>query len=205
MWETVQNGGWFMVPIGICLLGTVAIFIERLVNLRMSAFMDEELVNRIRSDLMDGNYEAALQVCRSVNNMFHRLLETAINFRSLDQVELRQLIEDQSRQEASYLERFLTSLRTIATIAPLLGLLGTVAGMIKVFHTLSAQGLSEAAHLSGGISEALITTAAGMMVAIPTIVIHNALERRASKIMLRMEKRMIEFMLVIRRHHAVSS
>lgn len=205
MWETIVSGGWFMVPIGVCLFGTLAISIERLVNLRMARFMDEDTLTRLRQHLMEGEFKGALQVCRSANIMFHRLLETAISFRELDGAELRQLLEDQSRQEASHLERFLTTLRTIATIAPLLGLLGTVAGMIKVFHTLSAQGLSEAAHLSGGISEALITTAAGMLVAIPTIVIHNGLERRAAKIMLRMEKSMIEFVLLIRRQHAVST
>ncbi len=205
MWQTIMSGGWFMVPIGTCLLAALAISIERLVNLRMSKFMDDDIMARLRQALLKGEFEAALNLCQSNNIMFHRLLETAIQFRELDNVELRQLLEDQSRQEANYLERFLTSLRTIATIAPLLGLLGTVAGMIKVFQTLSVEGMTEAAHLSGGISEALITTAAGMMVAIPTIIVHNGLERRAAKVLLRMEKMMIEFMLLIRRQNVISA
>lgn len=203
MWEIVLKGGWLMLPIGICLLMTVAIAIERLVNLRMSRYLSEDLLDKIRGYLNLGQFEGALQVCRSKNLMFNRLMETAITYRKLETVDLRQLLEDQSKQEASVLERFLTLLRTVATIAPLLGLLGTVAGMIKVFQTLSAVGLAEASHLSGGISEALITTAAGMSVAIPAIVLHNYYERRVSKILLKMEKRIIELVLLLRSKHAL--
>ena len=203
MWETLKDGGWFMIPIGVCLFFTLAIAIERVVNLRLSRFMDDELLEKIRHCLTLRQFDGALQVCRSKNIMFNRLMETAIAYRELETHELRQLLEDQSKQEASHLERFMTILRTVATIAPLLGLLGTVAGMIKVFHTLALVGLSEASNLSGGISEALITTAAGMSVAIPTIVLHNYFERRAATIFLKLEKRVIELVLLVRSQYAV--
>lgn len=205
MWDILQKGGWFMVPIGICLLLTFTITIERIVNLRLSRYLNESLLDKIRNCLSLGQYDGALQVCRSKNIMFNRIMETAITYRGLDAVELRQLLEDQSKQEANILERFLTVLRTVATIAPLLGLLGTVAGMIKVFQTLSAVGMGDAANLSGGISEALITTAAGMCVAIPAIVLHSYFEGRAIGIMLKMEKRVIELTLLLRGPDAVSS
>ena len=192
-------------PIGVCLILTMAIAIERAVNLRMSRYLSEDLLDKIRRYLNLGQFEGALQVCRSKNLMFHRLMETAITYRNLEAGELRQLLEDQSKQEASVLDRFLTVLRTVATIAPLLGLLGTVAGMIKVFQTLSAMGLTQASDLSGGISEALITTVAGMTVAIPAIVLHNYFEGRATKILLKMEKRIIELMLLLRSQNAVSA
>jgi len=198
MWEIISKGGWFMIPIGICLFLTLAITIERLVNLRMPSYLSGELLDKIRNCLSLGQFEGALQVCRSKNIMFNRLMETAITYRHLNAVELRQLMEDQSRQEADVLERFLGVLRTIATIAPLLGLLGTVAGMIKVFQTLSAAGMTNAGNLSGGISEALITTAAGMSVAIPAIVLHSYFEGRVNRIFLTMEKRIIELMLLLR-------
>ena len=194
-----------MVPIGVCLFLTLTITIERLVNLRMPRYLSEELLDKIRSCLSSGQYEGAMQVCRSKNLMFHRLMETAITYRGLDTVELRQLLEDQSRQESRVLERFLNVLRTVATIAPLLGLLGTVAGMIKVFQTLSAAGMTNAADLSVGISEALITTAAGMLVAIPAIVLHSYFEGRADGIMLRMEKRIVELVLLLRSRDVVSA
>jgi len=203
MIEFLQSGGWFMIPIGICLFLTLAIAIERLINLRLSRFLDSETLDRVRAHLVRGEFEGALQVCRSRNMMFNRLMETAVSYRHLDAVDLRQLLEDQSRQEADVLERFLTVLRTIGTIAPLLGLLGTVAGMIKVFQTLSVAGMSQAANLSGGISEALITTATGMCVAIPAIVLHNFFERRVSAIILKMEKRVIELVLLLRSRDAV--
>ena len=205
MLEMVQNGGWFMIPIGLCLFVSLAIAIERLVNLRLNRFLNQELLDKIRSYLSMDNFEGALQVCRSKNIMFNRLMETAITYRALNAVELRQILEDQSRQEANVLERFLTVLRTIATIAPLLGLLGTVAGMIKVFQTLSAMGFTQGSDLSGGISEALVTTAAGMSVAIPTIILHNYFERRGAQILLFMEKRIIELVLLLRSRDAVSS
>jgi len=204
MWETLQKGGPFMVPIGICLLLTIAIAIERLVNLRSARYLDEGLLDKIRSYLSLGQFDGALQVCRSKNIMFNRLMETAIAYRALNTVDLRQLMEDQSKQESAILDRFLGILRTVGTIAPLLGLLGTVAGMIKVFQTLSAAGFNQAGNLSVGISEALITTAAGMMVAIPAIVLHNYFEGRASLIFLKMEKRVIELVLLLRSQHAVS-
>jgi len=193
-----------MVPIGICLLLTIAIAIERLVNLRSARYLDEGLLDKIRSYLSLGQFDGALQVCRSKNIMFNRLMETAIAYRALNTVDLRQLMEDQSKQESAILDRFLGILRTVGTIAPLLGLLGTVAGMIKVFQTLSAAGFNQAGNLSVGISEALITTAAGMMVAIPAIVLHNYFEGRASLIFLKMEKRVIELVLLLRSQHAVS-
>lgn len=198
MLEIIKNGGWFMLPIGVCLFLTITIAIERLINLRMGRYMALESLDKIRQLLSTGDFEGALQTCRNKNMMFNRLMETAIVYRNLGSVDLRQLLEDQSKQESDVLDRFLTVLRTVGTIAPLLGLLGTVAGMIKVFQTLSAVGLTETSHLSGGISEALITTAAGMCVAIPAIVLHNYFEGRASSIMLRMEKRIIELVLLLR-------
>lgn len=197
MLEIIKSGGWFMAPIGLCLLATLAITIERAVNLRPGRYISEALLDRIRGLLTKGDFEGALQVCRSKNIMFNRLMETAIIYRKLNTVDLRQLLEDQSKQEADVLDRFLTALRTVGTIAPLLGLLGTVAGMIKVFQELTL-GITEATQLSGGISEALVTTAAGMCVAIPAIVLHNYFEGRATSIMLRLEKRVIELVLLLR-------
>lgn len=198
MLEIIQKGGWFMAPIGVCLLLTITVAIERIVNLRAGRYLSENILDRVRSLLGMGDFTGALQACRTENLMFNRLMETAIVYRDLAAVDLRQLLEDQSKQESDVLERFLGVLRTVGTIAPLLGLLGTVAGMIKVFQTLTQVGLSETSHLSGGIAEALITTAAGMCVAIPAIVMHNYFEHRASSMMLRMEKRIIELVLLLR-------
>lgn len=205
MWELLSKGGWLMVPIGVCLFLTLTIAIERLVNLRTSRFLDESLLGKIRQCLGLNDAEGALAVCRSKNVMFNRLMETAITYRQIEQAELRNLLEDQSRQEAHVLERYLNTLRTIATIAPLLGLLGTVAGMIKVFQTLSLVGATQMGDLSVGISEALLTTAAGMTVAIPTIILHNLFEGRASKILLNLEKRMVELLLLVRSRDALST
>ena len=113
MFTFIQKGGWLMVPIGICLFGTLAISIERFVNLRMGRFIDLSVLERIRGYLSKGAFDSALQICRSKNILFHRLLETAIDFRDLPNVDLRQLLGDQSRQEASQLETRIYALHTL--------------------------------------------------------------------------------------------
>lgn len=204
MWDLLKHGGWLMLPIAICLLLTLAISVERLVNLRLGRYLDSDLLDRVRTLLGQSDFDGALQTCRSKNIMFNRLMETAIVYRDLDAADMRQLLEDQSKQEAEVLDRFLGTMRTVGTIAPLLGLLGTVTGMIKVFQTLSAVGFAQTNNLSGGIAEALITTAAGLCVAIPAIVLNNYFEGRATTILLLMEKRIIELVLLLRsKVHAV--
>jgi len=200
--DILIKGGWLLLPIGICLLLSLAITIERAVNLRGKLYISEESFSSIRKAVARKDWEASLQLCRVENKLFNRLAETLIFYRESDPTQLRQLIEDQSRQESVALERFLPVMRTIATVAPLLGLLGTVTGMIKVFQTLSLVGISQAQGLSGGISEALLTTAAGLTVAIPTLILFHFFEGRADRIILRVEKALIEINLMIRGKHA---
>ena len=203
MIELLEKGGWLLLPIGLCMLLSLAVTIERLINLRIKLFYSEEIFSGIRKAVARKDWEAALQSCRMENKLFNRLAETLIFYRKSDPVQLRQLLEDQSRQEGAALERFLPILRTIATVAPLLGLLGTVTGMIKVFQTLSVVGVSQAQDLSGGISEALLTTAAGLTVAIPTIILFHLFETRVEKILLRVEKALVELNMMIRGENAL--
>jgi len=202
--ELFEKGGWLLIPIGLCLLLSLAVTIERFVNLRQKLFYSEENFSAIRKAVARRDWDAALQSCRVENKLFNRLAETLVFYRKSDPTQLRQLMEDQSRQEGVALERFLPVLRTIATVAPLLGLLGTVTGMIKVFQTLSIVGVSQAQDLSGGISEALLTTAAGLTVAIPTIILFHFFEARVEKILLRVEKALVELNMMIRGDDAVS-
>jgi biopolymer transport protein ExbB len=202
--ELFEKGGWLLIPIGFCLLLSLAVTIERFVNLRQKLFYSEENFSAIRKAVARKDWDAALQSCRVENKLFNRLAETLVFYRKSDPTQLRQLMEDQSRQEGVALERFLPVLRTIATVAPLLGLLGTVTGMIKVFQTLSIVGVSQAQDLSGGISEALLTTAAGLTVAIPTIILFHFFEARVEKILLRVEKALVELNMMIRGDDAVS-
>ena len=203
MIELLEKGGWLLLPIGLCLLLSLAVTIERLVNLRGKRFYSEDVFRAIRTAVARRDWDAALQSCRVENKLFNRLAETLIFYRKSDPTQLRQLLEDQSRQEGAVLERFLPILRTIATIAPLLGLLGTVTGMIKVFQTLSIVGVSQAQDLSGGISEALLTTAAGLTVAIPTIIVFHLFENKVEKILLRVEKALVELNMMIRGEDAL--
>ena len=106
--------------------------------------------------------------------------------------EIKEAIEDAGRHEIASVEKYLNILSTIAGVAPLLGLLGTVTGMIKVFNIISLGGIGKAEELAGGIGEALITTAAGLSIAIPTLVFHNIFSERADRLILKMEKSSME-------------
>ena len=118
-------------------------------------------------------------------------MQTSINNEDLPADELRVLVEDEGRQEVRVLQRGLVTLETIATIAPLMGLLGTVLGMIKVFKVIETLGVGQAKALSGGISEALITTATGLIIGIPVFIAYNYFNHRADAFILDMEKYVI--------------
>jgi biopolymer transport protein ExbB len=116
--------------------------------------------------------------------------------------DIKEDVSDQARQEIRVLERGLIILETVAAIAPILGLLGTVLGMIKVFSVISLQGVGDAASLSSGISEALISTAVGLSIGIPTLVFYNYFERRANSIILELENICNELIRKIRKFKA---
>jgi biopolymer transport protein ExbB len=202
MMDLMIKGGWLLLPIGIACLLATGVTLERLFHLRLPRLMSESTRDQLRHLLVERDFDGALTVARRENLLFNRLVETLVRYRQLPQDELRQLLEDQSRQEVRLLERNLTVLKTIATIAPLLGLLGTVTGMIKVFTTLSLVGVSQAPELSGGIAEALITTAAGLSVAIPTIIVYYFFENKVDGLLVRLEKALLELHLLMRSDHA---
>ncbi|MEX0731131.1 MAG: MotA/TolQ/ExbB proton channel family protein [Aquisalimonadaceae bacterium] len=170
MLELIKAGGWLMVPIIACSIVAMAIIAERFWTLQRTRVVPRRLVAEIWHKVKNGQMNAAqVRELREHSPLGRVLAAGLVNMHQRREV-MMESIEDAGRHEAHGLERFLNTLGTIAAITPLLGLLGTVIGMIKVFSAITSQGVGNAAALAGGISEALITTAAGLTVAIPALI-----------------------------------
>ncbi len=197
MYQFVMKGGYLMYPIILCSILTLAILFERLFALRRSRIIPEKFIIEVSDLVRQQRMEDALTQCRLNDSSISRILMAGISRHKKSRQQVKEAIEDIGRLEAANLERFLTILGTIAGIAPLLGLLGTVTGMIKAFSVISHAGIGNPQMLAGGISEALITTAAGLTVAIPAFVFYKLLRSRVDKRILRMERVSIELLDLI--------
>jgi biopolymer transport protein ExbB len=202
--ELVKAGGWLMLPIIACSVVAVAIIAERLWSLQVRRVLPKHLVAQVwrweKINQLDDQHLKELQASSPLG----AILAAGIINRHKSREFMKESIEDTGRHVVHELERFLNSLGTIAAITPLLGLLGTVIGMIKVFATITTQGVGDPGALAGGISEALITTAAGMSVAIPTLMFYRYFRGRVRMLVLRMEKEamlMVEIMHGTRKRH----
>ncbi|AFT66881.1 MAG: biopolymer transport protein ExbB [Cycloclasticus pugetii] len=185
--EILMSGGWLMVPIIACSIVSLAIIGERFWSLNSEKILPRELVSSVWS-LHKANQLDNSKV-RSLSNSspLGRVLAAGIINQSHGREIMRESIEEVGRQVAHELERYLNSLGTIASITPLLGLLGTVIGMINVFAAITANGVGDPTVLAGGISQALITTASGMSVAIPSLMFYRYFRGKVDELVIKME------------------
>lgn len=194
MLEIIKAGGWLMAPIILCSLLSLAIFCERLWALRRERIVPKGLVGQVwqwhQKDALDSRN---LETLRN-HSPLGRVLVAGLNNRHLDRAAVREGIEDAGRHVVHELERYLNTLGTIAAISPLLGLLGTVIGMIRVFIAITAAGVGDPGVLASGISEALITTAAGLSVAIPSLIFYRYLKGKVETLVVGMEEQAIALM-----------
>jgi biopolymer transport protein ExbB len=188
MWEIIRAGGGFMWPIIICSVAAVAIVLERLWALQSNRVIPRDLGqkvwNWIEADQLNDKLITALQQ----NSALGQLLAIGIANRDKPRALMVERLQDGGRHVVHDLERFLNTLGTIAAVSPLLGLLGTVAGIIHAFNAITANGIGDPRVLSGGIGEALITTAAGLSVAIPSLIAYRFLRGKVERLVVRMEK-----------------
>jgi biopolymer transport protein ExbB len=193
MWELVRAGGPFMWPIIACSIAAVGILLERLWTLQRKRVLPQELLKKV-SDLADKN-QVTPKVIEALekNSPLGRVLAAALANRHRGREIMMERVEDTGRHVVHELERFLNSLGTIASISPLLGLLGTVAGIIRAFNAVMLGGMGDPAKLAGGISEALVTTAAGLAVAIPSFIAYRYLRGKIERIVIEMEKVAVGF------------
>lgn len=188
MLEFIEAGGWLMIPIILCSVVATAISIERAWVLRSSRVTPGDLLPDVWSKVKKGKVDASLIKELRTNSPLGHIFAAGLSQANAGREAMRQSIQETASVVIHDLERYLNTLGTIAAIAPLLGLLGTVVGMIRVFSQIMIHGTGNAAILAGGISEALITTAAGLTVAIPTLVMHRYLQRRLDSAVVTMEQ-----------------
>jgi biopolymer transport protein ExbB len=181
------------VPIIICSIAAVGILLERLWTLQRKRVLPEELLKRV-SQLADANQVNAKVIeALEKNSPLGRVLAAALAARDRGRQIMMERVEDTGRHVVHELERFLNTLGTIASISPLLGLLGTVTGIIRAFTAVQMGGMGDARMLAGGISEALICTAGGLAVAIPSFAAYRYLRGKVERIVIDMEKIAVKF------------
>ena len=188
MLELIQSGGWLMIPIIACSILSLAICLERLWMLQKNRVAPSHLLAEVWMLVRSGEMTPErMQLIRQQSSL-GQLMVAGLNNSTPGRDIMKESIQEAAQHVMHQLERFLNALGTIAAIAPLLGLLGTVIGMIKVFSEIMLQGTGNANVLAGGISEALITTAAGLSVAIPTLIFHRYFQRKVESLLIEMEQ-----------------
>ena len=197
MFELFQAGGWLMVPILLCSVISAAICVELFWTLRATQIVPKNLLvhvwNWIRSNEMDNKKLRELRAGSPLGQM----LAAGISNHKRGREQMKESIEEVAGHVVHEMERYLNTLGTVAAVTPLLGLLGTVIGMIKVFTAIKLEGTGNAAVLAGGISEALITTAAGLSVAIPSLFFFMFFQRRVDELVITMEQEAVKLVEVL--------
>ncbi len=202
MLEIVQAGGWLMLPIIACSVVAAAIILERLWTLQPARVLPKDLTTEVwqwvKGNQLDRQHIQSLHQSSPLG----QVLAAGLSSRDLGRDVAKENIEDTGRHVVHELERYLNPLGTIAAISPLLGLLGTVIGMVKVFAAITVHGVGNPGVLAGGISEALITTAAGLTVAIPSLIGYRYLRGRVDGLVIRMEKEAMKFLEALVQHQS---
>jgi biopolymer transport protein ExbB len=188
----LAQGGWLMVPIGLSSVVGLAFFLERWWRLRRERILPEAFIDRLFDLLADGSFEKAQGLCEQTDSPLGAMVSEALDRPGADRALLKEVVSEEGQREVFYMERFLNALGAIASVTPLMGLLGTVVGMIGVFQGVVSQsagsGQVEAAALAGGIWQALITTAAGLTVAIPVYLGYRYIMSRVDEYAVELEE-----------------
>ncbi len=196
MIDLIIKGGIIIYPIILCSIIALAIFIERLLVLRKNIVIPDGLVNEVEDRLKKKDIPGALKICEQSDSSIAKIFYAGLKNSSKGMWLVKEAIEERGGRESVILEKYVGILSTIATLSPLLGLLGTVSGMIKTFKVMS-EGAGNPSLLAGGIAEALITTAAGLCVAIPVLVGYRILKDKAESLIFEMEESSIKIIEIM--------
>ncbi len=205
MWQWIVAGRTMMIPIGLASLLGLAVIIERLVVLRRGRIIVPEIAAAV--DTLDSGRDlsVAYALCQGSPGPFANIVKAGLDHADNDWTVIRDVLQEAGRREATLLTRRLGVLETVAAVSPLLGLLGTVLGMIRIFAAVSNAGIGDPEALSGGISEAMVTTAAGLFIGIPALVAYNWLNARADRLIFELETYASRLLDSLRRRRESSS
>ncbi len=197
---TILAGGPVMVPIAASSIVALGAFFERIVALRRSRVVPAAFVASAEPLLRSGDFDAVIALCGRYDASIARLVHAAVLLRQQPRDVLRERLEELGRHEAANMERFIPIVGVVASIAPLLGLLGTVGGMIATFAIIQDEGMGDVAALAGGISQALVTTFAGLSVGIPALIANRFLLGRVDGLLLALEDQLGRALLLLAAH-----
>jgi len=197
VFEIIKSGGWMMLPIILCSIGAMAIIVERFWSLQRHKILPPELVPHVWKLSREKKLDNAVLKRLKISSPLGYILAAGLANRNHGRDVMKECIEESGRKVVHDLERYLNTLGTIATIGPLLGLLGTVFGMIDIFSSLMAHGSGDPSVLAGGISVALITTAAGLTVGIPSLIFHRYFERLVDEYLVDMESEALKLIDIL--------
>ena len=187
MWALFEKGGPTMYPLALMSVLTLAVLIEKLFSLRTSKVIQSEIVSCIESIRTPADIPLAIKICERYDTPFANIIRAGLVESGKPIRAVRQEMEDTGRREVKRLERYMVVLETAAASGPLLGLLGTVIGMIQVFSVISVSGVGQAGMLSGGIAQALIATVLGLIIAVPALILYNFFDARIEGLVLRID------------------
>jgi biopolymer transport protein ExbB len=197
VWELVKSGGWMMLPIILCSIIAGAIIAERLWTLRVSRVTPQHLLGKVWLLIKEKKLDQQkLRELRASSPLGEVLAAGLANSRHGREI-MKECIQEAAARVIHEMERYMNALGTIASMAPLLGLLGTVLGMIQIFSAFTGSQMANASVLAGGISTALVTTAAGLIVGIPALFFHRFLQRRIDELVVGMEQEAIKLVEVV--------
>jgi biopolymer transport protein ExbB len=188
MLDLFYRGGIMMYPLALSSIIALAFVLERFIFLRKKKILVPEILSVVENFSSPKDIDLARSICAKNSGPLSNVIRIGLDNYELTRDEIKELLEDQGRQEIRTLQRGLITLEIIAAIAPLMGLLGTVLGMVRVFDVIKDQGVGQTAALSGGISEALITTVAGLFIGIPALVAYYYFTHKAENLILDIEK-----------------
>ncbi len=196
--DLVVKGGWTMIPIGIMSLVAIYLIIERLIAIGKARREDRNFMNNIKDFIHNGKIDAAISLCRATDTPIARMLEKGISRIGHPLEDINRAVENRAKLELYGLERNLSILATIAGAAPLMGLIGTVTGMVRTFFGIASSGKGvEIPTLAGGVYEAMVATVGGLVVGVIAYVGYNLLVARVEKVVYKMELRSVEFVEIL--------
>jgi len=198
VFELIKAGGWVMWPLILCSIAALAIIGERLWTLQKKSVIPPELLNQVRQWLEQKEIDESRLTLLRQSSPLGRILAAGVVNRQHDHDVIKEAIEDAGRHVVPELERYLNTLGTIAAISPFLGLLGTVLGMIQMFAGIGSRGLGDPSIVAGGISQALVATASGLAVAIPSLMAYRYLRGRVDMLLVEMEQEALKLVEILR-------
>lgn len=193
LFNLLTKGGWVMIPLALLAFLGLIIFFERYFTIRKAAKDESQLTMQVRASIKSGNLDSAIAICKSSNTPIGRMLQKGLLRIGRPIKDIEGAIENIGKLEVSKLEKNIGILGIIAGIAPMLGFVGTIIGVITIFHDVSVKGIIEIGTISGGLYVKMISSATGLIIGIIAYIFYNILNMMVDKVILKMETDSIEF------------